>query len=117
MRNSATQGEVVRRHFSLQPCRHGPSCSALFFFGVSMRLIKNHWYVSTEAPSVWRPATSRAPSSRGTRTFPNEIDAKQFAKAMLSEGMKVTAGTLNPHRPKRRLIAFPEIGQWIEEDT
>jgi hypothetical protein len=84
---------------------------------MSMRSINNHWYVSTEAPSEWRPTTSRAPSSRQTRAFPNEIDAKQFAKAMLSEGLKVTAGTLNPHRPRRRLIAFQEIGQWIEEDT
>jgi hypothetical protein len=84
---------------------------------MSMRSFNNHWYVSTEAPSEWRPTTSRAPSSRQTRAFPNEIDAKQFAKAMLSEGLKVTAGTLNPHRPRRRLIAFQEIGQWIEEDT
>jgi hypothetical protein len=36
---------------------------------------------------------------------------------MLSEGLKVTAGTLNPHRPRRRLITFPEINQWIDEDT
>jgi hypothetical protein len=82
-----------------------------------MRLINNNWYVSTEAPSQWRPTSSRAPSSRRTKAFPNEIDAKQFAKAMLSEGLRVTAGTLNPHWPRRRLIAFPEIGQWIEEET
>jgi len=80
-----------------------------------MRLINNHWFVSTEAPSEWRPATSRAPSSRQTKAFPSEVDAKQFARAMLSEGLRVTAGTLNPHRPRRRLIAFPEIDQWIKE--
>jgi hypothetical protein len=75
------------------------------------------WYVSVEAPSEWRPTSSRAPSSRKTRAFQTEIEAKQFAKAMLSDGFKVTAGTLNPHLPRRRLIAFPEIGQWIEEET
>jgi hypothetical protein len=80
-----------------------------------MRLIKNHWYVSVEAPSVWRPASSRAPAARETRAFPNELDAKQYARAMLSEGLRVTAGTLNPHRPRRRLIAFPEIDGWIQE--
>ena len=80
-----------------------------------MRLINNHWYVSTEAPSEWRPQSARAPSSRQTKAFPNENDAKAFAKAMLSKGLKVTAGTLNPHRSRRRLIAFQEIGQWIEE--
>jgi hypothetical protein len=89
--------------------------SALLFSGTSMRLINNHWFVSTEAPSEWRPATSRAPSSRQTKAFPSEVDAKQFARAMLSEGLRVTAGTLNPHRPRRRLIAFPEIDQWIKE--
>jgi hypothetical protein len=79
---------------------------------MSMRLINNHWYVSTEAPSEWRPQSARAPSSRQTKAVPNEND-----KAMLSKGLKVTVGTLNPHRSRRRLIAFQEIGQWIEEGT
>jgi hypothetical protein len=61
---------------------------------MSMRLIINHWYVSTEAPGEWRPTSPRAPVSRRTKAFPNEVDAKQFAKAMLSEGLRVTAGTL-----------------------
>jgi len=30
--------------------------------------------------------------------------------------MKVTAGTLIPHQPVRRMILAPEINQWIEED-
>jgi hypothetical protein len=74
-----------------------------------MRFTNNHWYVSVEAPSEWRPTTSRAPSSRRTKAFPTEIEAKQFAKAMLSEGLKVTAGTSNPHLPRRRQIAASEI--------
>jgi hypothetical protein len=78
-------------------------------------VIINRWYVSVEAPSEWRPTSSRAPSSRKTKAFPIEIEAKQFAKAMLLEGLKVTAGTLNPHLPRRRIIAASEIDQWIEE--
>jgi hypothetical protein len=71
--------------------------------------IINHWYVLVETSSRWRPATSRAPSARQTKSFPTEIEAKQFAKEKLSEGLKVTAGTLSPHQPKRRTIT------WIEE--
>ena len=36
-------------------------------------------------------------------------------KAKLSEGLKVTAGTLNPHLPIRRLVLDSEIEKWIEE--
>jgi hypothetical protein len=82
----------------------------------SYTTITNRWYVSVERPSQWRPATSRAPSPRQTKSFPTEIEAKQFAKAMLSEGLKVTAGTLSPHQPRRRQIAASEINRWIEED-
>jgi hypothetical protein len=38
--------------------------------------------------------------------------------AMVSEGRKVTAGTLMPHQPIRRTIPASEINQWIgEEET
>jgi hypothetical protein len=77
--------------------------------------IINHWYVSVETASRWRPTTSRAPSARQTKSFPTEIAAKQFAKEMSSEGLKVTAGTLSPHQPKRRTITASEIDRWIEE--
>lgn len=78
-------------------------------------VIANHWFVSVEAPSKWRPTTSRAPASRETKSFPTEIEAKQFAKAKLAEGLKVTAGTLSPHQPRRRIIAASAIQDWIEE--
>jgi hypothetical protein len=81
----------------------------------SMRFSENHWYVSFEAPKQWRPTSSRAPSARQTKAFPTEREAKQFAKAKLSEGMNVTAGTLNPHLPTRRIILASEIEQWISE--
>jgi hypothetical protein len=78
---------------------------------------KNRWYVSVAGPNQWRTASSKSPSFRETKSFPTEIEAKQFAKVMLSQGLKVTAGTLNPHVPKRRTITASEIDKWIEEDT
>jgi len=33
----------------------------------------------------------------------------------LAEGLKVTAGTMSPHQPKRRTIAASEVNRWIEE--
>jgi hypothetical protein len=73
------------------------------------------WYVTVERAGEWRPSSSRAPSSRKTRSFAHEFEAKQFARSMLSEGFSVTAGTLNPHRPKRR-VAASEIDLWLGEN-
>jgi hypothetical protein len=78
-------------------------------------IIINRWYVSIDRPSQQRPSLSRASSPRQSKSFPTEIEAKQFAKAMLSDGYKVTAGTLNPYQPRRRIITTSEINQWIEE--
>jgi hypothetical protein len=60
--------------------------------------------------------SSVAPRPRETKSFPTEIEAKQFAIAMLSKGRKVTAGTLSPHQPIRRTVTASEINQWIEEE-
>jgi hypothetical protein len=79
------------------------------------KAIINRWYVSVQAPSEWRANSSRAPFQRMTKGFPTEVEAKQFAKVMLSEGLKVIAGTLSPHQPARRYIPTSEIGEWIEE--
>jgi hypothetical protein len=78
--------------------------------------IMNHWFVSVDTPKQHGPVSSRAPSARQTKSFPTENEAKQFAKVMLAEGMKATAGTLSPHKPIRRTITASEIHQWIEED-
>jgi hypothetical protein len=77
----------------------------------------NRWFVSVDTPKQQGPVSSRSPSVRETKSFPTESEAKQFAKAKLSEGMKVTAGTLSPHQPIRRNITAPEINQWIEEEV
>jgi hypothetical protein len=75
------------------------------------KVIINRWYVFVQAPNEWRANSSRAPFPRMTKGFPTEVEAKQFAKAMLSDGLKVIAGTLSPHQPARRYISTSEIGQ------
>jgi hypothetical protein len=55
---------------------------------------KGLWYVSFE------PKKPRA-HARVTETFPNEREAKKFARARLVDTPNVSAGTLNPHLPKR----------------
>ena len=77
-------------------------------------VIANHWYVSVEGPSEWRPTSSRSPTPRLSKSFPTENEAKQFAREMLSKGLKVIVGTMIPHMP-RRLIVASEIERWIDE--
>jgi hypothetical protein len=55
---------------------------------------KGTWYVS------FQPKKPRA-HARVTETFPNEQEAKKFARARLVDTPNVSAGTLNPHLPKR----------------
>lgn len=50
----------------------------------------------------------------GPKTFRSEVEAKKFAEAKLAETQHVTAGTLNPHRPKQT-IAEAQILEWLEE--
>jgi hypothetical protein len=74
---------------------------------------KDTWYISFELPSD--PASwDRRPYSRNTSTFRSEIDAKNFAKARLSDSRSVNAGTLNPYLPKR-VITSTQIYEWVED--
>jgi uncharacterized membrane-anchored protein len=52
--------------------------------------------------------------SRVTEIYPNEREAKAFARAKLAEGLRVNAGTLNPHRPKRTITSI-QILDWLKE--
>jgi len=67
------------------------------------------WYVSFELPRDKRRRRARA-----TETFRSELEAKEFARAKLAETPNVTAGTLNPHLPKRT-IAATQMLEWLEE--
>jgi hypothetical protein len=66
------------------------------------------WYVSFERRRGKREHT------RATATFPNEREAKKFARAKLAETQHVIAGTLNPYLPKRT-IAPAQMLEWLEE--
>jgi hypothetical protein len=67
------------------------------------------WYVSFELP--WG---KRGRHAKAAETFPNEREAKKFARAKLAETQNVSAGTLNPYLPKRT-IASAHMLEWLEE--
>jgi hypothetical protein len=72
---------------------------------------KGTWYVSFEPKE-------RLPGQRAfirkTETFRDEQDAKAFAKAKLTDGSNINAGTLNPHLPKRT-ITSKQLRDWLNE--
>jgi hypothetical protein len=75
----------------------------------------NHtWYVTFEVPRSGTLAQRRNP--RLTRTFETELEAKDFARSKFEGGLIVTAGTINPHLP-RRAIPSEEIPAWLESDS
>jgi hypothetical protein len=49
-----------------------------------------------------------------TETFRSEFEAKEFARKKLADNQSVSAGTLNPHQPKR-VISFAQLIEWLEE--
>ena len=50
---------------------------------------------------------------RSSQTFPREGDAKAFARGLIST-CELTAGTINPHVPKR-FIGSHEVADWLDE--
>jgi hypothetical protein len=71
---------------------------------------KDTWYVSFGP----RKLPGKRGHYRATERFPNEREAKKFARAKLVDTPNVSAGTLNPHLPKRT-IASTQIVQWLLE--
>ncbi len=69
---------------------------------------RDTWYVAfrqpNDVPSVY---------VRNSMTFKTEVEAKKFAGDRLAEGCDVTAGTLNPHYPKKT-IGLSQITGWLE---
>nr|WP_081851568.1 hypothetical protein [Bradyrhizobium sp. URHD0069] len=72
--------------------------------------MKHTWYVTFEVPR--RGTLVRRRSPRSTRTFETETEAKNFARMKLDDGLIVTAGTINPHVP-RRAIPSGNIPSWL----
>jgi hypothetical protein len=50
-----------------------------------------------------------------TDTFDTEAEARDFARTKFDAGLIVSAGTINPHLP-RRAIPSEEIPDWLESD-
>jgi hypothetical protein len=72
----------------------------------------NHtWYVTFEVPRSGTLVRRRNP--RLTRTFETEAEAREFARKKFEGGLIVTAGTINPHVP-RRAIPSASIPAWLE---
>jgi hypothetical protein len=69
------------------------------------------WYVAF-GPSKG-DADSTKTAGRATRTFKSEVDAKLFAIQILAKGWTASAGTLNPHQPKR-VIGAAEVERWAD---
>ncbi len=72
------------------------------------------WYVSFRASKD--PRSDRRYHARKTRTFVNETEAKRFASELLAGStVDVSAGTINPHQPKR-VIASTNMTMWLRDE-
>ena len=72
------------------------------------------WYVSFELSKSKRKAAATRRFPRLSETFLTEDEAKAFAFEKCNQGLIVSAGTLNPHLP-RRTIPTAVIHRWIED--
>jgi hypothetical protein len=68
---------------------------------------KPSWYVSF-------PVAGRK-NYRKTETFRTEKEAKVFALKLLADGIAPSAGTINPHAPKRT-IAASDVPTWARPE-
>jgi hypothetical protein len=72
--------------------------------------MQDTWYVTFEPQKRGTLPKPRCP--RRTATFATEAEAREFARARFEEGLRVFAGTINPHLP-RQLIPAEAIVQWL----
>jgi hypothetical protein len=70
------------------------------------------WYVSFEVPKALKRLGRRIP--RATETSQSESEAKEFARVKYAAGLKINAGTINPHVPKRA-IAWTDVHRWLDD--
>jgi hypothetical protein len=71
------------------------------------------WYVAYGPDKTVKTDIRVIGSVRSTRTFKTEVDAKLFATQILAKGWSASAGTLNPHQPKK-IVGPSEVEQWAE---
>jgi hypothetical protein len=79
-----------------------------------MRIFKDLdiWYVPffTHGDPTLRGANRKY--ARATRSFKTEADAKSFAREIVENGWTASAGTLNPHLPKK-IVSPDRVLDWI----
>jgi hypothetical protein len=68
-----------------------------------------HWYVSCRVKSH----DGSRKYARKTRTFDSEELAKLFARDLFTDNLCPTAGTINPHSPKK-IISAAAMATWLE---
>ncbi len=73
------------------------------------------WYVAFGPDKRMKEDGDAASKLRSTRTFRSEIDAKLFAMQILAKGWTATAGTINPHQPKR-VVGPADVERWADPD-
>ena len=73
------------------------------------------WYVAYGPDKIVKTDDSATGAMRATRTFKTEVDAKLFAMQILAKGWTASAGTLNPHQPKR-IVGPSQIERWADPD-
>jgi hypothetical protein len=71
------------------------------------------WYVAFGPDKTVKADDSATGMVRATRTFKSEVDAKLFAMQILAKGWTASAGTLNPHQPKR-VVGAAEVERWAD---
>src|ERR1700749_4390095 len=72
------------------------------------------WYVAFGPDKTVKADDGAAVSTGGsTRTFKTKGDAKRFAMQILAKGGPASAGTLNPHQPKR-VVAPADVERWAD---
>jgi hypothetical protein len=69
----------------------------------------NRWYATYTEQSDRSPRRN----ARMTRIYDTEEHAKLFAKEIATNGLRLTAGTINPHLPKK-VIRTTELAAWVE---
>ena len=71
------------------------------------------WYVAYGPDKAIKTDDSATGMVRSTRTFKSEVDAKLFAMQVLAKGWSASAGTLNPHQPKK-IVGPGQIERWAD---
>jgi hypothetical protein len=69
----------------------------------------NSWYVSYTVKSDHGPRRY----ARVTKTSDTEEHAKLFVREVAADTRRITAGTINPHSPKK-IVSAAEIATWLE---